>query len=107
MISLTDPAREAIRRLLDGSSQGATGLRILVDQGGCSGLKYLLGLERAAADDDRVVTVGDVLLFVDPLSVPMLEGMNIDFVESVEGSGFVFENPKAASMCSCGKSFSL
>ena len=55
--------------------------------------------------DDVVVQSGDVRLFIDPDSQPLLSGLRIDFVESLQGSGFTFDNPNAASMCSCGKSF--
>lgn len=106
MISLSESAHAAIDRLVEGSRHGATGLRIMVDRGGCAGLKYMLGLERAAHDEDEVLDCDGVCLFVDHVSVPMLRGLRIDFVEAVEGAGFVFDNPNAGSMCSCGKSFS-
>lgn len=105
MISLSDSAHSAIQRLVKDSRHGATGLRIMVDHGGCAGLKYLLGLERTAQAGDEIVDCDGVSLFVDHASLPMLRGLRIDFVEAVEGSGFVFDNPNAGSLCSCGKSF--
>ena len=106
MISLSESARAAIHRLVVGSRHGATGLRIMVDRGGCAGLKYLLGLERTAGAEDEVVDCAGVSLFVDHASAPLLRGLRIDFIEAIEGSGFVFDNPNAQAPCSCGKSFS-
>lgn len=105
MVALTDSARTVIGRLVEGSADGATGLRIAVKEGGCAGLQYMLGLERAALAEDQVFDFGGVQVFVDPVSLPLLRDLRIDFIESLESSGFVFENPNAAERCSCGKSF--
>ena len=106
MLTLTDNAIKAINRFIAGSETGASGLRIQVSGGGCSGLQYGLKLEPAANTDDVVVESGGVQVFVDPASVPSIEGVTVDFVESMEGSGFKFTNPNAKNPCSCGKSFS-
>lgn len=105
MVALTDAAEGVIRRLVSASETGAAGLRIMVEEGGCSGLKYLLGLEAGAQDGDQVYEFDAVKIFVDPFSLPIVQGMTIDYVEGVEASGFVFENPNIKAPCSCGKSF--
>lgn len=106
MVALTEKAQDTLRRLIANAEAGTNGLRIMVDQGGCSGLQYTLGLEKARCDGDRVYEFNDLKVYVDPQSQDIVDGMNVDFVESVEASGFVFENPNAKDVCSCGKSFS-
>lgn len=105
MVALSETARTMIRRLLDDSADGSTGLRVMVEQGGCAGLQYKLGLDSAAHEGDQVYDFEDVRVFVDPYSVPIVSGLTIDFVDGVESSGFVFDNPNASGGCSCGKSF--
>lgn len=105
MVALTDTAQGVIRRLIDTSDSGAAGLRIMVEEGGCSGLQYMLGLEAKAQDGDQIYDFNSVKIFVDPFSLPIIDGMTIDYVEGIEASGFVFENPNVAESCSCGKSF--
>jgi iron-sulfur cluster assembly protein len=104
-MDLTEAANSVIRRLIDKSEGAATGLRIMVEEGGCSGLKYMLGLERGADSGDEIYDFDGVKIFVDPFSLPIIDGMRVDFVESVDGSDFVFENPNVNERCSCGKSF--
>lgn len=106
MLTLTDNAIKAINRFISGSETGAAGLRIQVSGGGCSGMQYGLKLEQAANIDDMVVETGGVKVFIDLASQPSIEGVTVDFVESMEGSGFKFSNPNAKNPCSCGKSFS-
>ena len=106
MLTLTASAEKAIGRFIKGSDTPVAGLRISVTGGGCSGMQYALALEESAKADDTVIECGDVNIFVDPLSVPMLQGVTVDFLDSMEGSGFKFVNPNAASSCGCGKSFS-
>ena len=106
MLTLTDNAIKAINRFITGSETGASGLRIQVSDGGCSGMQYGLKLEQAATTEDVVVESGGVKVFIDPASAPQITGVTVDFVESMEGSGFKFTNPNAKNPCSCGKSFS-
>ena len=105
MIQLTDTAVAAVKSALARSPQPAEGLRIMVETGGCAGFKYRMGLESRARADDAVVHQDGVTLFVDSDSQPHLSGMTVDFVDGLERSGFVFDNPNAASKCGCGKSF--
>lgn len=106
MIQLTDSAVTAVKTAISRATQPAEGLRIMVQTGGCAGFKYMMGLETTERDGDVVVDQGGVKLFVDPNSQPHVAGMTVDFVTGLESSGFVFDNPNAASKCSCGKSFS-
>ncbi|MBP2294137.1 HesB/IscA family protein [Azospirillum rugosum] len=106
MVTLTDAAVNTLERVLAKSGGAAAGLRIAVADGGCAGMKYQMGLEAEAGEDDTVLTFGPVTIFVDSNSQPFLDGVVVDFVEGVEGSGFKFDNPNAASTCGCGKSFS-
>lgn len=105
MIELTNSAVSAIRSAIAGSDVPVEGLRIMVEAGGCAGYKYMMGLVADREPGDVVVEKGDVRVFVDPASLQLLEGTTVDFAVSLEGSGFTFNNPNAASSCSCGKSF--
>jgi len=102
MVALSETAATTIRRLLADNREGATGLRIVVEQGGCAGLQYKLGLDVAAHDDDQVWEFDGVRIFVAPYTLPIIDEMTVD---DVEQSGFVFDNPKIGATCSCGKSF--
>jgi len=105
MIHLTDTALAAVRGAITQSPKPALGLRIMVETGGCAGYKYMLGLEVEAQAGDALIEQDGVTLFVDEQSQPHVSGMTVDFVESLESSGFVFENPNATQQCGCGKSF--
>jgi iron-sulfur cluster assembly protein len=106
MLTLTPSALSAVEKFIKGSDTPVAGLRISISGGGCSGFQYGMRLEEAKADDDVEVAVGGVKLLIDPFSAPMLEGVTVDFVDSLNGSGFKFENPNATSSCACGSSFS-
>jgi iron-sulfur cluster assembly protein len=106
MVTLTPTAVARLERVLAATSHDVRGLRIAVTDGGCAGLTYQMGLEIEEGDGDTVLDFGGVSVFVDPGSAPLLDGVVVDFVESMEGAGFRFDNPAAASTCGCGKSFS-
>jgi iron-sulfur cluster assembly accessory protein len=106
MITLTPSAVSAIDKFIKGNETPVAGLRIAISGGGCSGFQYGMSLEEKAAEDDVVVEVGAVKLLVDPFSAPLLDGVTVDFVDSLQGSGFKFQNPNASSSCACGSSFS-
>jgi len=106
MIHLTDNAVNAVQSAISGAATSVEGLRIMVEAGGCHGFKYQMGLVAEVEPDDVVIEKGGVKLFVDSASLPHLDGTTVDFVSSLEGSGFTFDNPNAGSKCSCGKSFS-
>jgi len=81
------------------------GLRVSVLPGGCSGFKYSLNIEERPLDDDLVADVTGVRVFVDGFSAQYLNGITIDYVTSMQGSGFTFHNPNATGGCGCGTSF--
>ncbi len=105
MITLTEKAITAVGRFISSSETPTAGLRIEVTDGGCSGYQYGLKLETSHTLDDTIVECGEVKVFIDPTSFPMLDGMFVDFLDSIEGSGFKFTNPNAAKSCACGTSF--
>ncbi|MBU1426220.1 MAG: iron-sulfur cluster assembly accessory protein [Gammaproteobacteria bacterium] len=105
MITMTPNAISAVEKFIKGSAAPVAGLRIAISGGGCSGFQYGMSLEEAKQEDDTVLEYGAVTLLVDPLSAPLLEGVTVDFVDSLNGSGFKFENPNASSTCACGSSF--
>lgn len=82
------------------------GLRVSVQPGGCSGFKYSLLIEDKPAEDDTILPHGSFNVFVDPFSMQYLSGVVIDYVTSMQGSGFTFKNPNATGGCGCGSSFS-
>jgi len=107
MIQMTDSAVKAVRRFIKGAGKPVAGLRIAITGGGCSGFQYDMKLEETAGDADTVVDCGgDLKVFIDPESAGLLGGVIVDFVETLEGAGFKFENPNANNTCGCGKSFS-
>jgi iron-sulfur cluster assembly protein len=106
MLTFTESAQKAVRRFIKGNATPVAGLRISVQGGGCSGLQYEISLEEAARGDDTVVDASGFKVFIDPHSAPLLNGVTVDFQDSMSGSGFKFENPNATGGCGCGKSFS-
>ncbi len=105
MIQLTDSAVTAVRTAMAGAGQEVEGLRIMVEAGGCAGLKYMMGLVNEVDPNDHVFDNDGVRIYVEENSLNFLDGTKIDFVIGLEGSGFTFDNPQAKSSCSCGKSF--
>ncbi|MFA5989493.1 MAG: iron-sulfur cluster assembly accessory protein [Sphingomonas sp.] len=82
-------------------------LRLSVDGGGCSGFQYKFGLAEEVAPDDSVAEHGGVRLVVDSISLDLVRGCSVDFVETLGGTAFRVENPNAASGCGCGASFAV
>jgi iron-sulfur cluster assembly protein len=105
MIQLTPKAVERIRSVFVKQGVEGGGLRLGVQGGGCSGLSYLIRFEPKERATDRVFEFDGVRVFVDPKSLIYLEGMTLDYKESLMQSGFVFDNPNAKKSCGCGTSF--
>ena len=82
-------------------------LRLSVDGGGCAGFQYVFGLADAVDSEDEQATCDGVTLVVDPVSLDLVRGATVDFVESLGGAAFKVTNPNAASGCGCGTSFSI
>ena len=107
MINLTPSASKAICRFIKGAANPVAGLRSFVSGGGCAGLQYGLRLEQDKGEDDFEFDIGaGTTLLVDPMSRSMLEGLTVDFVDSLTQTGFKFNNPNASGACACGQSFS-
>jgi iron-sulfur cluster assembly accessory protein len=98
----------AARIALIAEKQGKpAALRLAVEGGGCSGFQYRFGLAESIEDDDLVVETDGVKLVVDPVSLDLVAGSVVDFVDSLGGSAFKVENPMAAAGCGCGSSFAV
>ena len=106
MLNLTESAQAAVSRFMTGAEEPIAGLRISVTGGGCSGMQYSMALEKESAQEDTVVEFGDIQVFIDPQSLPLLQDVTVDFLDTMEGSGFKFVNPNATNTCGCGSSFS-
>lgn len=106
-IHVTDRALARIRAVMARENMRAeeAGLRLGVIGGGCSGLSYNVQFDSQPHERDRIFTFGDVRVFVDPKSFIYLQGMTLDWQETLMQQGFVFINPNAAKTCSCGTSF--
>ena len=103
-IGVTPKGVQKIREAFQ--KQGVTGgLRLGVLGGGCSGLSYLFKFDTKARPTDKVFDFGDVKVFVDPKSMVFLDGMTLDWKDSLLQSGFAFDNPHAKKSCGCGTSF--
>ncbi len=106
-IVLTDPAASKVAALLAQEGRDDLALRVAVQPGGCSGLRYQLFFDERSLDGDAADSYegGAVKVVVDRMSVPYLSGATIDFVDTIEKQGFTIDNPNAGSSCACGDSF--
>ena len=106
-VMLSDPAADKVRALLAPEGRDDLALRVAVQPGGCSGLRYELFFDERSLDGDAVQTYADgsVKVVVDRMSVPYLAGATIDFVDTIEKQGFTIDNPNAGGSCACGDSF--
>ena len=107
MISLTEKAAKSVKRFIRFSDEPFKGLRIAVTSGGCSGFQYDIQPATGPDEGDQTLEVEGVKLFIEPTSLPLVDGMTIDFKETLTESGFEFHNPNAAASCGCGKSFTV
>ncbi len=106
-VVLSDPAAEKVKALLAQEGRDDLALRVAVQPGGCSGLRYQLFFDERSLDGDAVQEYqgGAVKVVVDRMSVPYLSGATIDFVDTIEKQGFTIDNPNAGGSCACGESF--
>lgn len=106
LIELTDSAAERIRALLEKEGKAETcGLRLKVVGGGCSGLRYELAFDDRVGENDNELELHGVRLIVDEKSALYLVGTKLDFVDTLQESGFKLDNPNASTTCGCGESF--
>ena len=106
-ITLSDTAATKVKELLtrEAPEQAGLALRVAVQPGGCSGLRYALYFDDQIKETDQTADFGGVRLVVDKMSAPYLSGAQIDYIDSLQQSGFTINNPNAQSTCACGDSF--
>jgi iron-sulfur cluster assembly accessory protein len=104
-ILLTQAAAGKVKNLLDQEGRDDLSLRVQVQPGGCSGLRYQLYFDDRALDGDVVADFGGVKVVTDRMSAPYLIGATVDFVDTIEKQGFTIDNPNASGSCACGESF--
>ena len=106
LLSVTPAAAEKIRQLMAEETDVSV-LRVAIQGGGCSGFQYGLGFDRSAVEGDLEFEAHGVQVVVDPFSAPYLQGAEVDYVDSIQQSGFAINNPNAVSSCGCGHSFQV
>lgn len=104
-IKLSSGAAEKVASLLAQEGRDDLSLRVAVQPGGCSGLRYQLYFDDRSLDGDTLLTFGNVKVVTDKMSTPYLGGATIDFVDTIEKQGFTIDNPNAGGSCACGDSF--
>jgi len=108
-IRITQRANEQVKRFLEQEQVPleTAGLRVAVLPGGCSGFKYGLNVEERPLDDDMILESQGLRVFVDAFSAQYLDGVTIDYVTTLQGTGFTFDNPNSTGGCGCGSSFTV
>ena len=113
MVQMTEKAIGKVKEIMSSQDPAPSGLRISVVGGGCSGFSYSMAFENSHAFEntpnilDKTYTYDGLKIFVDQASLLYLDGAEVDFVETLEGSGFKFNNPQVKSTCGCGSSFQV
>jgi len=105
MVTITQLAEQKIRELMQ-EEKDTVGLRVYVRGGGCHGYQYGMAFETKIGEDDSVIEKGDIKVILESQSAPLLSGAEVDYVDSLQGSGFAIKNPQAKTTCGCGSSFS-
>jgi iron-sulfur cluster assembly accessory protein len=107
MINLTTTAATKVKEIMSMQNPDPVALRVAVVGGGCSGFQYHMAFENQTSEADEVVDFNGLKVAVDQMSSMYLDGVEIDYVETLEGAGFKFNNPNVKSTCGCGSSFSV
>jgi iron-sulfur cluster assembly protein len=107
MIQLTDTAASKVKEIMTQQNPAPTALRVAVVGGGCSGFSYHMAFDNQENPSDNVYQFDGVKVLVDQMSEMYLDGVQIDYIETLEGAGFKFNNPNVKSTCGCGSSFSV
>jgi len=105
MIQLTQTAAGKVKELVDEEGRADIALRVAVQPGGCSGLRYAMFLDDQLSEKDVAEEQFGVRIVVDKMSVPYLDGASIDFEDTIQKQGFTIDNPNAEGSCACGDSF--
>ncbi|HVZ16601.1 MAG TPA: iron-sulfur cluster assembly accessory protein [Terriglobales bacterium] len=106
-VNMTPTAVAKVKEIMAQQNPVPAGLRVGVVGGGCSGFSYSMSFENGAGMMDKVLDIDGLKVFVDATSMMYLNGATVDYVETLEGAGFKFENPNVRSTCGCGSSFSV
>jgi iron-sulfur cluster assembly accessory protein len=106
-LALTGTAIAKVKEIMAQQNPVPAGLRVGVTGGGCSGFQYSMQFENGAGMMDKTFDFDGLKVYVDATSLMYLKGVSIDYVETLEGAGFKFENPNVKSTCGCGSSFSV
>ena len=107
MIQLTDTAAHKVKEIMVQQNPAPSALRVAVVGGGCSGFSYHMAFDNQENAGDNVYEFDGVKVYVDQMSEMYLDGVQIDYIETLEGAGFKFNNPNVKSTCGCGSSFSV
>lgn len=107
MITMTERAIQQAKTIMTNQQKENYGLRLGISGGGCSGLSYKMDFEEKPGENDRVVELEGLKLFIDPQAYLYLNNMQIDYHSDMMSSGFTFQNPNAKTTCGCGTSFSV
>ena len=107
MLQLTDTAATKVKEIMTQQTPAPAALRVAVVGGGCSGFSYHMAFDSQENPTDNVYQFDGLKVFVDQMSEMYLDGVQIDYIETIEGAGFKFENPNVKSTCGCGSSFSV
>lgn len=107
LLTVTENAAKRVLQLIEKQKNPALKLRLSVSGGGCSGFQYGFSFDETVQDDDLVIEDHGITLLVDSISLPFLEGGEVDFVQSLSGSAFQVRNPNATASCGCGTSFAV
>ena len=107
MITVTSGATTKVKEIMSQQNPSPVALRVAVVGGGCSGFSYHMAFESQENPTDNVYDFDGLKVLVDQMSEMYLDGVSIDYIESLEGAGFKFNNPNVKSTCGCGSSFSV
>lgn len=107
MVTFTETAVNKVKEVLSQQSEPCVGLRVAVIEAGCSGFQYAMNFERISREDDKVLEIDGLKVLIDPHSSTYLDGTQIDYVETLQGAGFKFNNPNVRGTCGCGESFTV
>ena len=107
MVQLTEVAAGKVKEIMAQQNPVPAGLRLGVVGGGCSGFSYSMSFENSSGLMDKVYDMEGLKVYVDATSLTYLNGCTVDYLETLEGAGFKFENPQVKSTCGCGSSFSV
>src|SRR6516165_7521441 len=106
-VNLTPTAIAKVKEIMAAQNPVPAGLRLSVVGGGCSGFQYSMAFENGAGLMDKTFNFDDLKVFVDATSLMYLKGVTVDYIETLEGAGFKFDNPNVKSTCGCGSSFNV